>query len=89
MDEACPNGLQAFETIENLFNTEAETTARWMLTGRRYDTVLCCHRCLYRYNLHCTIAKHMFPVTAPHEILTCVCFSSLFFFVPSFFLSIL
>lgn len=31
-----PEDFQAFMTAENLFSTEAETTVRYLLSGRRY-----------------------------------------------------
>ncbi|CAB1107791.1 unnamed protein product [Ectocarpus sp. CCAP 1310/34] len=34
-DSLCPNGLQAFGTADALFDVEAETTTRWILSGRR------------------------------------------------------
>lgn len=33
--DACPYGLQALETVDNLFETEAMTAARLLMTGRR------------------------------------------------------
>lgn len=40
-----PDGVddfQAFETIDNLFGTEAETTVRYLLSGRRCVRVRVC-----------------------------------------------
>lgn len=35
MVTACPLGLQALLTVDNIFETEASTTVRWLMTGRR------------------------------------------------------
>lgn len=35
-ESGCPLGLQAFGTIDNIFEVEAATTTRWIMNGRRY-----------------------------------------------------
>ena len=32
----CPLGLQALGSVDNVFEVEAVTTARWIMNGRRY-----------------------------------------------------